>query len=353
MPARPLHALLLLTLVATGPLAAEPLLWDANGFIPGLGGAGVWQDSGNTWSTDPAGTLSTEWINAKADTADFRETPGVVTIHEAGVRAALLAFNAGGYTLAGPGLITLATEAKPETILIHRQAGDAPVTIDAPVVIADHPKTGGNAVFTIKNSAAGPLILGADLSIESSAKSLRSYRFETTSPEAVIHLTGRILGATGGARTRLFFTGPGVTRLDCVTNTTTDSYIDEGVLLLDNGRALGSRGLNMGASNTPGVMAVYTNGPVVIPNRIELKGRGNARHTLGGATADTSTFSGQIKFTASGAPIRLSAAAGGRVNLTGTLMNKHPLDKVGPGIVASRAPPTPNPARSPFRKARS
>jgi autotransporter-associated beta strand protein len=92
-----------------GPLttAAFPdiaLLWSGSGIADNLGGGGEWSPAGANWATGP--TAIGAWTPARR--AVFSGVAGAVTVAAGGTTVARgLAFNADGYSLEGPGTVTL------------------------------------------------------------------------------------------------------------------------------------------------------------------------------------------------------------------------------------------------------
>jgi autotransporter-associated beta strand protein len=83
--------------------------WDPNGG-PGVGGSGIWNPTNTNWNTAADGTGSAVSITP-SDRAIFSGSPGspfIVTIEAPGVTAnGGLVFERDGYTIAGPGILTL------------------------------------------------------------------------------------------------------------------------------------------------------------------------------------------------------------------------------------------------------
>ncbi len=123
----------------------------------------------------------------------------------------------------------------------------------------------------------------------------------------------------------------------------------EGTILAasDNAFGISSNQISMGQSTLTSNVAILTEGTRTIANLVRLTSKAVAgTYTLGGSTADVSTFSGNIIVntnTASSAamPLTLTAAAGGRVNFTGLIARDgnstgtgDAITKTGSGIVS-------------------
>ncbi|MDR1280520.1 MAG: autotransporter-associated beta strand repeat-containing protein [Opitutaceae bacterium] len=128
--------------------------------------------------------------------------------------------------------------------------------------------------------------------------------------------------------------------------------IESGIALAGNDAAFGdtSNSVRIG-NNTTNTAAILINGARTIAQNIELHSTATDRagkNIIGGSTADTSTFTGNITVNttdASGAamPLTLTAAEGGRVNLNGNIIRSataiatgsgDTITKTGAGIVA-------------------
>ncbi|WP_269522505.1 PEP-CTERM sorting domain-containing protein [Coraliomargarita parva] len=338
---KPTRISLLLGLLSTGSLLAQSTLyWDTNGATAGLGGDGSWQDGAGNWSTDLAGETSSTWSSAAPDIADFRGTEGTVTVDASGVSAQSLLFNVGGYTLAGTGSISFTTST---SYIVDWQAGAGTTSIQNDLVIFDDASLNSTDSYYIRNQTTGVLTLDGDLLFDytdaASASGVKTVIFNTTDASGSIVLNGSVGAAPGSAQSRMYFDGPGSFYLNAASNVnpaSSSAYggMGNGTLYLGNDLALGTKYFGVGSSSNANELAIYTNGAYTINNYIELKGTNQA--TIGGATADLSTFSGRVNM--SNTNNILSAADGGRVDFSGTsgavIFYGKAVSKQGNGIVS-------------------
>jgi len=90
--------------LTTAAFSDIALLWSGSGIADSLGGGGEWSPAGGNWATGP--TTIGAWTPARR--AVFSGTAGAVTVAAGGTTVARgLAFNADGYSLEGPGTVTL------------------------------------------------------------------------------------------------------------------------------------------------------------------------------------------------------------------------------------------------------
>ncbi len=90
--------------LTTAAFSDIALLWSGSGVADILGGGGEWSSSGANWATGPNSIEA--WTPARRGV--FSGTAGAVTVAAGGATVARgLAFNADGYSLEGPGSVTL------------------------------------------------------------------------------------------------------------------------------------------------------------------------------------------------------------------------------------------------------
>jgi len=324
--------------------AANTLYWDSNGGADGVGGDGVWQGAAGNWASNSAGTTTASWANANRDTADFRGTAGSVGISGT-VEAGQLSFNAGGYTLSG-GAITLGRAAGTgSATLINFANGSGTNTISSPITISDSDNSGA-ATYTLINNTAGTLTLGSIALTTSggSASGAKTLTLAASNASGTVIVNGDLTkGLTGTASASLAIgnasssTNNGTFYLNGSSGIGATS-IGGGTIYLGKADSLGT-GFTVGSSGSVGYTSILTNGAVAVTgtNFSELKGKSTADNTIGGATADDSSFGMNIKFSGGGSSIHLTAAAGGRVEFGGTNQGAQPFNKIGSGVVAFTA----------------
>ncbi|MFN6017826.1 MAG: autotransporter-associated beta strand repeat-containing protein, partial [Verrucomicrobiota bacterium] len=193
-----------------------------------------------------------------------------------------------------------------------------------------------NGTITLASNSGGGIIFGAGANQQ-------------------LTINGKITGSTPGLSISLMNNGVGTVLLTNSANdfnlgVTNSLIVARGTLLLQgNDNADGTAGilgrgtglLNMSASsfNTGEEARILTNGAFTIARAVNMNqgGATNASfNTLGGNTADTSTFSGNIVMASGNATsYRFTAATGGTVNLTGNISGTatNGLSKIGNGTV--------------------
>jgi autotransporter-associated beta strand protein len=169
---------------------------------------------------------------------------------------------------------------------------------------------------------------GAGLITNSGGTNLGTLVVNTTSADTY---TGVVAGLT-----RLQKSGPGSLLLSGASTFTGGAQVFGGQLLVGAETVNGA-----GPLGAPGAQALVTAsgsllaaGPFTVPQSLLIGASGGTK-TLGGATAHTSTFSGNITMIS---PVTLSAAADGQARFTGIIDQSDPLDlqsvtKAGPGTV--------------------
>jgi autotransporter-associated beta strand protein len=211
---------------------------------PPSGGTGNWNTTDTLWGTVDTGSPTIVWSAGSTDTAVFDLYNGAgetVAVDTGGISAGALSFNVSGYTIAGPGILTLTTNSitvfggKTATISANL-AGSAGLQLTT--------TSGGSTVYN-----AGTLILSGDNSGLSGTIILTNSYLART-PTLVINSatalgTGSIQPATGASNTN----SNGYSVIDCtkpggVTLTTANTVNMNGNLYFG-----GTQNLNFGAGS--------------------------------------------------------------------------------------------------------
>ncbi|AHF92858.1 autotransporter [Opitutaceae bacterium TAV5] len=310
------------------PIAVRAQTW--------IGGGGA----DNNWST--AANWDSAPVFADNPTLTLTGTTNYTSNANAAVTLTRLNFNPAG------GNATLTGEE------LTFKAGSGGTT---PLIFIGPGTAGGNV--TIKNNikllgtgaiqaSTRNLILDGDITLTTGQVQFNANASKT------ITINGEISGTTS----TLAFTGHtnGTGRIYLNTNNTytgSTAIWTGGVVLavdaLNTGGAFGANtsavalGASSGATFTPSLL---TGAQVTVGRdiRVVTNTTGTTTSTIGGESAHVSTFSGNITLgsdNAAAAALRLTAAANGRVNITGNLLratgaasNADAITKVGAGIVA-------------------
>lgn len=329
-PAPALRSLLLCTLLLpTSCLLARNVYWAVDG---SPGGSGEWNTTTPNWNTNSAGTGDAiPWDNSVKDEGHLRGDGGTINVTEV-IDASRVFFNASGnYALDGEMLRFTSAEG-----LRLEAANTGNITVGNALRFMT--STVGNQNFTINNNSAATLTLDGGIGAD----------FGSVSPtgEKVFALGGSGAGATtilngsigtlvkpdgsgGTARLQVNMTGAGAQAIinsdnsETLTNATSGQIVN-GTVLLGNANGLGTRGIQIGVSSTSATStaALLTNqSGLEVTNNVSLGGANtNAQLIVGGNTAGTSTYSGQISAGNGSQTLRLQAAKNGRVNFTNNVI---------------------------------
>jgi fibronectin-binding autotransporter adhesin len=308
--------------------------WDTNGTTSGIGGAGTWSSSSNTFATTTVGT--TVGTNDTASNLKFEGTGGVVTVSGTVAPAAGFTVSTSGYSFSGGTAINLAgSTIAANTITVDSAATS--VVISTPLNGSNGlTKDGGgslilsttNPTFTGGLAITNGIVqLGAGRSIASTnALSLANNSgaaFDLNgNPQTVAGLTGG--GTTGGNVTTGAATGILTVNLTSGPNTFSGNITGSGGLtksgagtLVLSGNANSYSGptlislgtLQLGATGTlgSGALTVGTAGANA-PSTFDLNGRN--------ATVASLTLNGGITSTANSGSVTLG---GGVLTVTGNV----------------------------------
>jgi len=325
------------------PVTGQTLYWDSAAGTPGVGGSGTWENGGAAnWNSSADGSgAASAWNNANFNTADFRGTAGTVAVSGA-IRASQLLFNAGGYSLGSSGTtITLGRNSgttSPYTVLNYQSGSGTNMVLSDIVVDDTAVATGSPATITynFNNISSGTLNLKGNIILDYSSTvptGFKLFTFTTNNASATTIVDGNIsTGSNGGPANALSLsfgnaTGGASGNGTIIVNgnnsgAARSTIVAGGTVLLGHNNALGGGSVNMGTSGTSAATPIIllTNGAVTIGNNISL-GSTAAQSTIGGRTANDSTYSGSLNLNGNAntpAPI-LTAAQGGRVNFSGAL----------------------------------
>ena len=347
-----------LFLIATAsPAFATTYTWDPNG-ISGLGGSGTW-DAGTTasWAAGTGATSSTVvWPNNAAPSAfdanfgNAAGTPtapgGTVTLGS-NVTADSIAFNAtSGFTLNGTNTLTLATNTPSSSVAVYvnvKSTNVGNVTINAPIAIGISSDTSGTVVHSseFENDSTGTLTLNGNITMSDPTGLVvgpRPYEFDAGNGGTIV-IAGNLgaepnmPSATGGSSISLGnkTTNSAATYIvsgnNSSLNAASSGGISFGTALLANNNAMGTGTIVIGATGTT-IAKVLTDGAFTIANAIKINGEATATYSLGGATADASSFTGNIAMNNS---TTLTAFTGGSVNFSGTIVGSSSVATVSGG----------------------
>ncbi len=362
--------------LANTGVAAE-YYWDTNGTTAGFGVGGTWGTDA-FWTTATNGTTATvAWpgnnrAGAGPDNARFNAGSGTVAI--SGTQTAALVRVAGGgtYTLSGG---TLNLETSNFGTGIQASASDSDngnsFTIDSAITLGADAGSGGREVIFSAGRTAGTdgtntLTLNGSISAGSGARaasqliqlrpqtaSANSSTTITQSATSVISNGTQTVSVEFGTRVAAANSG----RVEVMgSNTYTGSTrIASGTVVVYTDVANNTAGafgnnanaidIGFGQVSSTSHVRLLTNGARTISKAINVGNGGTLTSdyavTLGGETAGTSTFSGNIDLDGSVArttKVSLTAASGGTVNFTGVLSHGTsgsavPIEKTGAGTV--------------------
>lgn len=339
-------SLCLLAAIASLPAQAATLYWDTNGTTAGIGGSGTWDTSTANFATVNTGIGAVQaWSNTTnaADIADFRGSgSNTVAVDAGGIRTAGLAFNGGNYSFSGGTFTVTSTNAFLGT------ASGGNVTIGNNVVIDTAAATGGQSTI-FRTASASTLNIEGNISFNYTSgtpSGTKTISLQGNNANAIVNFSGSINGATGGTATsQLQISGTtGSTYYITGDNSSltngTSGQIVKGTVLLGHAKALGNNGIQIGVSSTnqaTDVAAFLTNAALTITNNISVGGaHADAQLVVGGNTAQTSFYTGTMAGGTGAQSMRLSAAAGGRVEFSGSLTGSGTgrFIKQGAGIAA-------------------
>jgi hypothetical protein len=316
--------------------------------------SGTWENEGGTpWYDSNTNTSNLPWDNSMANYAYFWNPGSGVTVSGQVDATGLEFVNSGTYTLnsdpSDPGLI----EKVPGGggLIVQSDSNNSDVTVNVPLEIS----TGDNTDrFNIAQGGSGSTLdLEGEITFTDSVPlgtgqtSYRSLIFNAYAPNETFILNG--VNTSGTTRTiNLRFNEGNSDTATLVLKgdyTTIDGgdFIDlpQGTVILDTSLTPGgNRGINTynGGEGVTDNHTILTQGAQTIINPINAQVRNDSADqyglvTIGGSTADLSTYSGNIN--ADSTDVDLTAATGGRVEFTGSLTGSAPdgLVKLGSGVI--------------------
>lgn len=299
-------------------------IWD------GGGGDGKWSTAAN-WQGDavPASASTTVIQFAGASQA-------VVDVDSA-IAAKSIAFNSGAsaFTVGGSAL-TLTGVSTGVANVVNNSASLQ--TINSALAIT----TGGISAY------AGNMQINGTVTMSGSGFRMMAGVGKT------LTVSGAIAGTISGDSVSVDATGGTVVLSNATSSWTGGLNVWNGSLILNGNTVntwatpsvIGKNGaINVGVSGGTGNAAVLAGGAYTIGNSFRINSNANAvAYTLGGSTADNSTFSGLVRLgSASGAAkgVSVTAADGGRVNFTAGILRESTatgagdiVTKTGNGVVA-------------------
>jgi len=347
---RALGAFCLSTLALTAH--AANFFWDADGEASaGYGGDGIWNTTTANWNTagDGTGSLQT-WTNSPLDEAHFlRATTGAINVSGTITAKSLVFLNSGSglteYTLTG-GALDLR-----QVSFSHAINSTGNNTLNSAVHLF-----GGLAASTSHrarlNNASGTLTLGA---IQDISGVTGTHTLVLESYGTALNINGDITKSTDSAGIVLEIGTSGTSNSTTYTlggnNTglTGGAKLYRGTLRLTNSNALaGISGLNVenaGTGSADTAIVLVGSGVSINKSITFVANTGDTAATdvrriggdfTSGSAAYTSTVNVNVQKQASG--VEFTAAAGGRVNFTGSIAGSGLITKVGDGVVAFTRP---------------
>ena len=315
--------------------------WTGDG---GSGGNGTW-DMGFTPDWDAAnGDPSTGQVwNGGDDQAKFTTAPGTVTVNDNNpgfppVSADGLFFNAsaGTYDITGDDITITGDAFSPVTL----GSGDvANVLIDSNLILGD---THDN--YNFQNNSSANMTLNGNVTLAGTQTTpdgngnlpVQEIRLDANvngSGTGAIIVNGAISGGGDASKIEIGERSGGANGVYVfgskanLTGITNGVEIVQGTILFE-GTNLGTAQFEMFGAKS----SLLTNDALTITNNFGVRAGGNG--TVGGNTAQVSTFSGGVHADDDTA-ITVTAAAGGRVNFTGNISGELPigLTKTGAGVV--------------------
>ena len=283
-----------------GPLttAAFPdiaLLWSGSGAAASLGGGGQWSSAGANWATGPASIGA--WTPARR--AVFTGAAGAVTVAAGGTTVARgLAFSTDGYSLEGPGTVTL-SGASSDTNDVYVGPGVS-ATVAASLTAAAGYTKSGPGTLVVTGTASGPATIargvlqvgdGGSTGVLAAATVINNGELEFNRSDAH-SFAGSIAGS--GA---VYITGSGRTTLSGAGTYSGDTGIlSPGTLAIGSGNAVaGSFRVNTAADGTFDVTAVP--GGYAVPGSQTVAGGGFVDGDIafgGGATVSPGVGRGTL-----------------------------------------------------------
>lgn len=341
--------------------AQTTLYWDGDGTgavgnppTSGVGGSGTWDLTTSNWWN---GTSYTTWANlggATGTQASFGGTAGAVTIDAGGVRVGVgtstgVNVTTSGYSFSGGPVTFDFTGASADRIMYFLNAGTA-MTVNNNTIIQTYTSSGMafTALGSLNYSNAMMTVSGNIGLASTETGGTKFVAFRGGGYGGSFLVTGSIkdYDSTGSGAKIAVTTGDGPTDLT-LTLSGTNSYtggtkVNSGTTVYaSNNSALGTGIVGMDT----GVSTLIATGGVTIANGVDLDNYASSRQAIvGGNSAQVSTFSGNIRkwnqgggTTASGQNLSLTAAAGGTVNITGSITdfgsNNLAISKIGQGVV--------------------
>lgn len=321
-------------------------------------------------------TIGTRNVNAETRLGGNNTYTGVTTVR----RSTLALYNDNSLGAAGLGNHTV-IEANGRVLLAGLNATATPITVDEDFRIQTQDANAANTV-SIRSSNANNVINGDITFVTGNSSAagdndrginVNTNHTLTINGNVTTELGGSannpriLLSVNGGSTSRILINGDmsegvgttmrllidgstttpasnGVVELAGNNSFTGATTIRRGTLLLSSPTALGSSTqvfiADGGLGNPGNTLSLLTNGPYTFTQNISINNAsGTTTYTavIGGNSAHTSTFSGQITINDTNAgTYQLTAAAGGQVNFTGLITDGAQtklIEKTGAGVV--------------------
>ena len=357
---RLIFAIGLLGTAATATTQAQTTyFWDTNGATPGLGTSprnGIWGVD-TYWSTAQAGNVTTTaWPGnvrpAAPEAARFDGGFGTITVNGTQTAAAVRVTSAGNYTITG-GTINLETANFNGGIAAGgTYDGDQNVqmTVESAITLGADGSSGTRELIMLAggtgaNRGNNTLTLNGSISAGAGARAATQLvQFRPSMPsggaESKIVINGSISNGAQTVATEFGTRSAGVNsgRVEVrgSNSYTGSTRIGSGTVAIYTDASNGVDGafgnnanaidIGFGQLLSNSTATLVTNGARTVGKAINIMdgtaSTTNYAVTIGGETAHTSTFSGNIDLdgsTARTTKVTLTAAAGGRVNFTGLL----------------------------------
>lgn len=356
------------------------LNWDADGGA-GVGGTGAWDTTSTLWNTAGSGAANTIWTTGSGNSgyaANFGGTAGTVTVQGGGITTGILGsgngsalnFDTGGYILSG-GKITIDNTggSNDRSMFRFNTAAGATTIINNAIDFIPHDLAAGgyNRLVQVRANDSITTFNGAFNIINSTGGFHRLDILNANNVTgALVNLNG-VIGdaASAPAQTQLRISSGGATIANLTTRLNAVNLYEGGTIAsgkvlvaVDSTGTSGSGGA-FGANSSAGVsfgtggyaalstVSVLTDAAVTVNNSFNVGNTGISAVTLGGNSANTSIFGGNVDVSGAnsanlaGQKIALQAVSGGTVTFSGLITDgadTRGIDKIGAGtVILSRA----------------
>jgi hypothetical protein len=334
--------------VSASALFAAPAYWDTDGdATTGLGGSGVWDTTSLNWNTaEDGGGVLQAWVNG--DAANFGGSGGVVTVGP-GISTTGINFRPGAYDYTLSGADITMTTASFGSIISTNSGLTATISISNNINLNDAGPSSNNT-YNFGAQGGTDITYSGNLTIIGATAGTNTIAFNLYS-----NSTFTYSGSTG-ASSRVAFQigGSGTSNGIRVTLSGSNApisgtTINRGTLVLDHNSAAGTQGItlanaNTSTSNDTVVLLIGAgrsiNNPITVASNSGDTATGEVRRIGGEFTSGSASFTNTLTVNdqkqANG--LEVTAAGGGRVNFTGSIVGSGAITKVGDGIVAFTRP---------------